>query len=570
MPPAASKKGPHGRAHNSPTARKQPSKKRSTTTPQQKPAKKSKKPQSDDTHVTKPAPKKRAKAKANPKDPLSGPVETDKGAISDSPTSDETRPTTTESFIHSQQTVQRLNAWKYQASRLPSSTSPVLQNGTLSTYNTKAVQQANGASSNDRISILSPVISYDVVRASQGHGHTVYDSSTLTSSTHHLRSNVRTIPQSTTSHFRPPLSTRHALDTILEKSPPSSSEVARVPLHSSKPLVTVSTQPRSTPATNFNSDPVEDDLFAELDDEDLLDLDAPSDSASLEQDKPLRTSFQSPQFTHNSSSSRSHHAALEIPIVIDSDDEWTVLEDEDETALLELTPDVAQRPVNPSSKAISSIANTSRQKASVHPNIDVQQGQKSILCPSTTSAANLTPAEATEDYLSSILHPPIIRPPFPSPIRDRSTLLGVSSTLVLRTCFRIGECLNVGCTATRSSQTQSSESILIELYAKVVSSYRDVNGVTQHFVLADLFHDLRGPFVQAVCETWKGSDLWEYDCGRFLGDGGCGRSEKKICRAVGRMKRDVKLKEKGWRFVILNIWEATWEDVENVRGIVCG
>ena len=70
--------------------------------------------------------------------------------------------------------------------------------------------------------------------------------------------------------------------------------------------------------------------------------------------------------------------------------------------------------------------------------------------------------------------------------------------------------------------------------------------------------------MNAACETWRSCELWEYDCARFLGAEQDGK--KKICRAVGRIKR-----EGGkWRFVVLNIWEATWEDVEFARGIISG
>jgi hypothetical protein len=104
--------------------------------------------------------------------------------------------------------------------------------------------------------------------------------------------------------------------------------------------------------------------------------------------------------------------------------------------------------------------------------------------------------------------------------------------------------------------------MLIELYAKVLSSHRE--GVTQFFMFADLFHEARPPFLKGTCECWKGSELWEYDCRKFLACEG-NPGEKKLCRAMGKMKRE----GKEWKFVVLNIWEATWEDVEYVRGIVC-
>jgi hypothetical protein len=53
------------------------------------------------------------------------------------------------------------------------------------------------------------------------------------------------------------------------------------------------------------------------------------------------------------------------------------------------------------------------------------------------------------------------------------------------------------------------------------------------------------------------------DSGKFLGEDGSGR----MCRAVGRMKREEP--SKVWKMAILNIWEASWDDVAWVKGIVC-
>jgi len=172
------------------------------------------------------------------------------------------------------------------------------------------------------------------------------------------------------------------------------------------------------------------------------------------------------------------------------------------------------------------------------------------------SAPNVLPEKAlVVDHYGSRAVVPIARPPFPKLVRDRSPLLGVSPNNALRTCFRIGEALNVGCRAVRAKSP-----IVVELYAKVESSYRDMSSSLQYFVLSDLFHD-RPPFIDAVYGLWQGSELWEYDSGRFLQPS----SRKRLCRCVGRMKREG-LK---WKFVVLNIWEATWEDVEYTKDIVC-
>lgn len=67
---------------------------------------------------------------------------------------------------------------------------------------------------------------------------------------------------------------------------------------------------------------------------------------------------------------------------------------------------------------------------------------------------------------------------------------------------------------------------------------------------------------------WGQSVLWDLDSRAFLG------KEKKqdglMCRLIGKMKKDV---EKGgvgkvkYRLEVLNIWEASWEDVDYVAGI---
>ncbi|OCK76213.1 hypothetical protein K432DRAFT_306852 [Lepidopterella palustris CBS 459.81] len=150
---------------------------------------------------------------------------------------------------------------------------------------------------------------------------------------------------------------------------------------------------------------------------------------------------------------------------------------------------------------------------------------------------------------------PIIRPPFPDQSRDRSPIIGLSADMSLRTCFRVGEALNVGCQAVRNSKT-----VIIELYARVTSSWREPESGIQNFLFCDLFHD-HPPFMNGVYELWKGVELWDYDSGRFL----VSSEQIRMCRCIGKMKRD----GKRWKLVILNIWEAAWEDIDFVKGIVC-
>ena len=151
---------------------------------------------------------------------------------------------------------------------------------------------------------------------------------------------------------------------------------------------------------------------------------------------------------------------------------------------------------------------------------------------------------------------PFARSPFPPLVLDRSPILGVSSSSFLRTCFRIGEALNV---ATQASHTSTHP--LIELYARVTYSHRI--GVEQFIQFADLFRSEKPPFLNGSFVGWKGVDLWDNDSKTFLGDAGKG----KVARCVGRMKRDET--GRGWKVMVLSIWEADWEDVAYVKGIVC-
>ena len=146
---------------------------------------------------------------------------------------------------------------------------------------------------------------------------------------------------------------------------------------------------------------------------------------------------------------------------------------------------------------------------------------------------------------------PIVRPPFPAAVRDRLPIIGMTSNTLLRTCFRVGEAISQSCHAVKAGNN-----ILIELYARVLNSER--NDSQQRFTFCDLFH-ARPPYIQATyaATIWKTVQLFEYDSARLLQQG-------RICRCMGTMKRD----GKDWVMIVLNIWEATWDDVQWVEGIV--
>lgn len=144
----------------------------------------------------------------------------------------------------------------------------------------------------------------------------------------------------------------------------------------------------------------------------------------------------------------------------------------------------------------------------------------------------LKPAQLKSSQGQPADNPPILRKPFPLPILDRSPIFGATNTTMLRTCFRLGEALNVGSNAVRTNTN-----VILELYARVTSSHRD--GRKQSFVFRDLYHD-NPPWLEGTFELWGQSVLWDLDSKAFLG------VEKKqgglMCRLIGKMRKDA---EKG-------------------------
>lgn len=190
----------------------------------------------------------------------------------------------------------------------------------------------------------------------------------------------------------------------------------------------------------------------------------------------------------------------------------------------------------------------------------VMETSTALSCTGTTCSSAVAPVTTPV----SDIHPnqPIQRPLFPTPARDRSPIVGMHPSTMLRTHFRLGPALNTGCAAARSTNPNG---IIIELYASVISSTRDLQMSTQHFVLADIYHPDRPPYINATFKGWKWMELWEKECAMFLGEGGKG----KLCRCLGQMKREGGGKTGKWAFELKSLWEADWDDVAYVAGIVC-
>ncbi|KAK1989792.1 hypothetical protein LX36DRAFT_648799 [Colletotrichum falcatum] len=145
---------------------------------------------------------------------------------------------------------------------------------------------------------------------------------------------------------------------------------------------------------------------------------------------------------------------------------------------------------------------------------------------------------------------PIIRPPFPPKVRDRSVVGGLSSTTMMRTCFRIGELLNAHAKCAREKQD-----VVVELFARVKHSSRETTARVQHFQLRDLFTD-RQPFLSGALRDWKLNSSHDHHSRSFLGPSG----ENKLCRCVCKLL-EVKGTSIGRSAIIMSIRETAWDEI---------
>ncbi|GKT44231.1 uncharacterized protein ColSpa_04412 [Colletotrichum spaethianum] len=145
---------------------------------------------------------------------------------------------------------------------------------------------------------------------------------------------------------------------------------------------------------------------------------------------------------------------------------------------------------------------------------------------------------------------PIIRPPFPSKMRDRSVIVGLSSVKMMRTCFRIGELLNAHAKCAREKQD-----VVLELFARVNYSNRETSAKLQHFQLRDLFTD-REPYLSGALRGWKLHGSVDYQSRTFLGPAG----KNKLCRCICKLSEDKKTAI-GRSAMVLSIRETNWDEV---------
>lgn len=177
-----------------------------------------------------------------------------------------------------------------------------------------------------------------------------------------------------------------------------------------------------------------------------------------------------------------------------------------------------------------------------------ERSSKKFVSPMTLTSRLLA---STGDIGCAEARKPIARAPFPEAVRDRSPIIGLSSDTLLRTCFRVGEAINQA-----HHSSKHGKHAVFELYARILESSRD--DTKQLFTFCDLFHG-KPPYVKGLYDggSWRSVQLFDYDSKRLLQQG-------RICRCMGTMKRD----GKDWVLEVLSIWEATWDDIKWVEGIV--
>lgn len=213
------------------------------------------------------------------------------------------------------------------------------------------------------------------------------------------------------------------------------------------------------------------------------------------------------------------------------------------------------------------------------------QGQK-IIGPSAEAKPQTFPEARSGDHFipagnsveintSSPTNPrpsqPFLRHIFPSPVRNRSHIQGLSSHTVLRTCFRIGEAFKA---SSSSPSATESRTTVIELYAVLVASYYSSN--TQYFTFADLFFPNRPPYLTG---KWTGGT----PDGNILSrqnDRDAKDDMGSMCRVIGTISSSAgdnrssnsanvpAQQMKGMTMIVQGIWRADWDDIEYVKGIV--
>ena len=176
---------------------------------------------------------------------------------------------------------------------------------------------------------------------------------------------------------------------------------------------------------------------------------------------------------------------------------------------------------------------------------------------------------------------PFLRSSLPQPAPVQSLIPSLIPHRRIPTLFRIAEVHRLLATLPPEAPPQR-----IELYATVTSSHRCFDKKIQEFTFADLFFPHRPPYLRGAYTAWRLCQLFDTDSAPFLEP----PNGSKLCRAIvqvtknsttGNARRTGSSPLRGFsgsqggvkegaalEAEVLNIWEATWEDVEYAKGIV--
>ncbi|KAI1402737.1 hypothetical protein F4819DRAFT_271373 [Hypoxylon fuscum] len=181
----------------------------------------------------------------------------------------------------------------------------------------------------------------------------------------------------------------------------------------------------------------------------------------------------------------------------------------------------------------------------------------------SSSADQTTHAEDSVQHKpverGAVLVKPFVRPPFPEKVRDRSVVPGLSSSTLLRTCFRIGEMVNQIARCSNHNQE-----VIFELFARVTYSSRESLAKTQHFQFIDLFKDQQ-PYPAGVLHNWRVGSQLDQHSSAFLNKS----NQYRLCHCHCKPRRDPKAII-GFVLVVLAIRETDWENIDWAKKVVCG
>ncbi|POS84265.1 hypothetical protein EPUL_003854 [Erysiphe pulchra] len=159
---------------------------------------------------------------------------------------------------------------------------------------------------------------------------------------------------------------------------------------------------------------------------------------------------------------------------------------------------------------------------------------------------------------------------FPKLVNNDSPIIGLSSNNCLRTCFHVKEMINE---AQRFMTLNTAP--VIELFARVIHSYREPNTTRQKFHFSDIWLD-KSSFSDGILMNYKATKLIDEESQIFIGSD----SKKLLARILATPKRR---EEKGlmnqntvttirsyscWLLHIISIRKTDFEEINWTRRIV--